>query len=166
MPQKQLSGKLDFKYLDRSGNNAGFKNAKAHLKGNYYELDRQDWKLGQLFQLFAETLTSNEYLYVFSIDAKSKKTIHFPRKDTKLKIAHTPLIIHQNSALVIPSEESAMMMNTKGTEYLCALFSTKKIENIQSIVEQLVKRKEDLHHALYQVSVSYTHLTLPTICSV
>ncbi len=81
-----------------------------------------------MFQILAKTQVQDEYLYVFSIDSKDKVAIHFPRFDDKTKTMDSPLIIHENSTLTIPSEDRAMVLSEGGTEYLCALFSTKKLK--------------------------------------
>lgn len=142
LPESELGGSFAFKSLvDFEDDRPIFKKQEVDFDNNFYTLNKDDWQIGDLFQLFATNTSKDAYVYVFSFDTKDELTIHWPRQNilnTKfVDINETALIPMANAEVVIPSRETAMSINHLGTDYLCVLFSSKKIEDIKELTNQI-----------------------------
>ncbi|OWY23603.1 hypothetical protein C7N43_03665 [Sphingobacteriales bacterium UPWRP_1] len=142
-----LEGEFNFRYVV-PGNGIVFENATVTHNGNgYYETDRKDWQLGQLFQLVAKNKRDNEYVYVFSIDAQYNANIHFPRKQEYSKTRfhgfnEAPLVPENNVEIIIPTPDSGLSITTLGTDYLCVLFSAREIPDFGAMVQRIRSQME------------------------
>ena len=72
------------------------------------------------------------YVYVFSSDLQNNAYINFPA-DSKTSAALT----YKTNAIALPGEKTWLELDdTRGTDYLCVLFSTKEVE-LQSLLDYL-----------------------------
>ncbi|TND10025.1 MAG: peptidase C1A papain [Bacteroidetes bacterium] len=134
--KSEVGGDFTFQFLNDKAN-LKFSPASPvmGLPGNY-TLEKKDWKVGDLFQLVARNSEADEYVYVFSVDAKKEVHLHFPRsvESQTESFNETPLIPTKNVDVIIPSPESALSIGQTGTDYLVVLFSKTKIDNIKQVM--------------------------------
>ncbi|RMG55566.1 MAG: hypothetical protein D6722_27650, partial [Bacteroidetes bacterium] len=134
-----LSGQFNFRFpIPTTSGELAFENAVPRWADDHYELERSDWKVGDLFQLVAVNSQADEYIYVFSVDPTNKPNIHWPRQANMefsnfFGMNEVPLNPIPNSEIVIPGEETALQLGHRGTDYLCVLFSNKPIDNFEDI---------------------------------
>ncbi len=145
---KEMGGNFVFQYLKDKATLKFEQVVPKHLALGYYTLDKHDWKVGDLFQLVAKNSKADEYVYVFSVDAKSEAHIHFPRSSSLSSeyegFNETPLVPISNAEIIIPTPESALSIANPGTDYLVVLFSKKKIDNIGEIISTAKKASKGL----------------------
>lgn len=153
----ELAGKFGFRYLvDYDKNDEPiFEFASPILNGDHYTLSRTDWEVGQNFQLLATNDIKDEYVYIFSIDPNNKPTLHWPRNgeySSRFEGLHESAFIPMEGAeIVIPSRESALYLSEPGTDILCVLFSSEKIEgeDLRNIAKNIVQLDGDFMERLY-----------------
>lgn len=185
----ELYGDFTFRYpmLDDDGypvydenNEVKFKSADVELIDNhYYSLTKKDWEIGQLFQLSANNIKKNRYVYVFSLDSENNMHQHWPRtkmltnKDTRAKAEDTyfgyteaPLVPYNNAQIVIPKSGSALRKDTEGDDYLFVLYSYEVIEDIDYIEEKVrmstLPYKDRLEEALGERLIPYEEVKFKT----
>ena len=145
-PIQKLGGNLDFRFVARRSQQTGapiFQNAKIRFQNTHYELIRKNWKVGQLFQILVNQTESQGYVYVFSIDQSGNSKMHWPRKMN----LENPT--HSDNSFLIPSQNKALKISQTGKEYLIALFSTQKIENLSQLIQILRNQTDNLPQALW-----------------
>ncbi|GAB4411603.1 MAG: hypothetical protein OHK0039_16890 [Bacteroidia bacterium] len=146
-PEVSLSGRFAFRYpIPGNSDQIMFENAVPRWIGDHYELERTDWHVGDLFQLVAMNTKANEYIYVFSLDPTNKPNIHWPRQASLgfsnfFGMNEVPLNPIPNSEIVIPGEETALQLAHPGSDYLCVLFSSKRIDDFEDIVRTVQNRQ-------------------------
>lgn len=160
-PLLQLSGRFRFRYLNGWLEQTGqpiFDTASVVSQGMVYQLQKKDWEQGQLFQLLAQTLRDEEYLYVFSIDAKRKVHFHWPRQhelNDKFEGMNESALILHNGEVIIPGASKALKIVESGTDRLVILYSKKKIETVGQLAERLCADPENLAHNLVKTLGKY-----------
>jgi Papain family cysteine protease len=136
-----ISGDFVFQYLLKGGGlNFMAADIRYNKTGNYYETEKKDWKVGQLFQLMTKNTGKDQYIYVFSVDADNKVNEHFPRNTTNTKefgFNETPLVSITGAEIIIPTPESALSIGKAGTDWLVVLFSKIRIDNYEHLLEKL-----------------------------
>ena len=144
-----LSGSFEFRFL--AGFNRKkpiFNNAEAYFSNTHYELQRQDWEVGQAFQIYANNDLQDMYVYIFSIDAQNDSHIHWPRQaalNSKFTgINESALITMSGAQIVIPNKNTALGLVHPGADHLCVLFSAEKINNLPFIIENIKNSTGDL----------------------
>ncbi|MBL7766454.1 MAG: C39 family peptidase [Chitinophagaceae bacterium] len=132
-----LAGDFIFQYLPKGG---GLNFLPAEVERNedeMYTTARKDWPVGQLFQVIAKNKAKDQYMYVFSIDAKGKANVHFPRNKLNTKnfgFNETPLVSVTNAEIIIPNPESALSIGQAGKDILIVLYAKKEIEDFDEKV--------------------------------
>lgn len=122
----------------------------------YYRTKQKFWGLDQLFQLVARNPKADQYIYVFSIDARQNATVHFPRNEqfgnSVDGFNETPLVSVTHAEIIIPTPESALSIGQEGTDWLVVLYAKNKIDNLSSIIRKLEREKsaERLHETLIE----------------
>ncbi|MGB1242265.1 MAG: C1 family peptidase [Chitinophagales bacterium] len=151
-----LSGSFDFRFL--AGFNRDkpiFNNAEAYFDGTHYELNKQDWEVGQYFQIHANNELQDMYVYIFSIDAENEAHIHWPRQarlNSKFEgINESALITMGGAEIVIPNKNTALGIVRPGADHLCVLFSSEKINNLGFIIENIKNSSGDLAYRIQSV---------------
>lgn len=153
-PLAELAGDFTFRHLtgwSQLGQPV-FENAPVALHGNVYRLQNRpggngDWQVGQLFQLLAATLRDDEYLYVFSVDARREVHFHYPRQaGLNEKFAgqnESGLLLAGGAQVVVPGETKALKLAHPGTDRLVVLFSKRKIQTVKKLAETLSRKEGD-----------------------
>jgi hypothetical protein len=143
-----LGGKFDFLYQDNVSDK--FENAQPyHVSNGLYQLNKRNWKVGQFFQLATNNDYSGQSLCVFSIDAQNEVTIHWPLNEAKdnnqtqtdnddFGLGNSDQMPNRNYRMVIPNEDSALMIEKPGTDYLCVLYSDNSlIQDLPKIIRNI-----------------------------
>lgn len=166
----EWSGRFQFRYFDGWQQHSGqaiFENAATYLEGQTYFLKKQDWQVGQRFQLLVQATGQEQYLYVFSIDAKRQAHFHWPRQAAlNEKFANqneSALFVAGNTEVVIPGPSKVLKIEHPGDDYLVVLFSKRKIDTIRQLAERLCQIEGDftanLFHILGKFAISRNDIT-------
>jgi len=157
-PLLELSGRFQFRHLDGWQQHSGqpiFETAEALLQGQTYHLKKQDWPVGQRFQLLVQATEQEQYLYVFSVDAKREVHFHWPRQaGLNEKFAdknESALFVAGHSELVIPGPSKVLRIEHSGDDFLVVLFSKRKIDTIQELAERLCRTEGDFTANLFKI---------------
>ncbi|MEM7163054.1 MAG: C1 family peptidase [Bacteroidota bacterium] len=121
-----------------------------------YRLKKKNWEIGSLFQLVARDILPNSYVYVFSLDEEKKLEVHWPRSfrlnkekfNDYLEGAIVPTI---HAEIIIPEEHLALRKNVRGKDIICVLYSTKKINEIEALIQIANGNHEPLPNILNNV---------------
>lgn len=148
----KIGGDFAFRYV---ANGDFAQTSPTHLGNGIYELSKKDWGLGQQFQLLTNNKVSNQYMYVFSVDAKSKLTAHWPKNTETAAfnarnygMTESPILPAPNFDIIIPSKESALTIDEVGTDYLCVIYSDKKVNNIAEVYSIIQGSQGDIYNRL------------------
>jgi Papain family cysteine protease len=144
-----------------------FEPAEVDFMSNHYALRKNDWQVGQIFQLALTSQFAGAYIYVLSLNPKNEVKVLFPRDEVYNKRFagkhESPLIMFEGARVVLPSPQSGMKVEFAGTDRICILFSLKKINNLPKLCE-LLKGSGDgfiskLHTLLgsHMIPLSETH---------
>ena len=162
-PLLELAGQLQFRYLSGWQEQSGqplFERAAAQGTGGRYRLQRNDWPVGQLFQLLAATQLDEEYLYVFSLDAQGAVHVHWPRQAGLNEEAfagsnESGLLVAGGSPIAIPGASKALKLAQPGTDRLVLLFSKRKIDTLRQLAETLSRKEGDCMQNLLRILGKY-----------
>lgn len=147
-----------------------FYNAEKHE----YETNRQDWLVGERFQFKASNIPSGKYLYVFSLDATQKLTVHWPpdarwnETDTRTSVYYAPnfgknpvsaLILSPKTQLTIPSPDEGLQISHKGTDRLVVLISDKPLSDFK---ERLDKMKNTEGSISVRLQANFGDVLIPS----
>lgn len=155
----ELSGQLAFRAFtgwQEHSQQAQFETAAAQLvrPGNY-TLERRDWPVGQLFQLIAASAKSDQYLYVFSVDATRTVHFHWPRQaglnEQFAGQNESALLVAGSSEISIPGVAKALKLAHTGTDRLVLLVAKRKIDNIQKLADLVSRKEGDFTQNLWQI---------------
>ncbi len=142
----QLEGEFVFKKYARydEDNDAYiFNDMSPTLKQNrdasqYYTLADGAIKKDDYFRIVAQNMKKDSYVYVFSIKPDGSEEILFPSKDATdfdgTTIKPLPRVINNTASVMIPDGDNGMTVDQTGTDYLCILYSDKKIDDMASKV--------------------------------
>ncbi len=151
-----LGGNFKFQYL-ADEEELIFDKAVPVFKKDRYTLRQRNWKVGQLFQLVATNEIKDEYMYVFSVDAKNKVEVHWPRQErlsSKFEnLNETSLVPFSGARIIIPDSQGALQIAHTGKDYLCVLFSCREIYDFKTVLNTLTitSPKEELMDRLKKV---------------
>ena len=159
-PLLQLSGQFRFRaFAGWQQTQALFDEAQATYQYPVYQLQKKDWPVGQQFQLLASTLREDEYLYVFSVDARREIHFHWPRQaglNEKFEGSHeSGLLLAGGAEIAIPGVNKVLKLATPGIDHLVMLFSKRKIETIQKLAIIATKKEGDFAQNLLQTLGKY-----------
>jgi hypothetical protein len=136
----KIGGKFDFKSFNNSSSTP-VEVLPRLITSGYYELPKKDWQIGQMFQLFAENTKQGEHICVFSINDKNQINIHWPRDITYNELTvglGESDLPGQEAKIIIPGSESALVIEEKGTDYLCILYGNHTIKTeLQDILKKI-----------------------------
>lgn len=149
-PLMELAGTFQFRAFTGWQEHSAqpiFENAEATFQSPVYQLNKQDWPVGQAFQLLASTLKEDEYLYVFSVDANKEIHFHWPRQaglNEKFEgFNESGLLLAGGADIAIPGVNKVLKLAAPGTDRLVLLFSKRKIETIQKLANIATKKEGD-----------------------
>jgi hypothetical protein len=129
---------------DAANDRAVFEPIKPKLVKNEYTVD-DDVNKGDFLRVFAKNVSSNSYIYVFSIDPNEKAEVLYPfsknakfSADLNLKpgITEVPRI-YNNAELEIPGGKKGIKTDVAGTDRMVILYCNNQIENITDIANQV-----------------------------
>jgi len=149
-----LKGDFIFRYPEfGQGQEISFKEASVSFKGDHYELNRSDWRIGDVFQLVARGTEADEYVYVFSIDPINSATIHMPEDEALDPIRfdgakRVPLMPFKGAEIVIPDEQSGLAITHRGTDHLIVLFANAPIRNFKQLVQDTRNARGTMYQRL------------------
>ncbi len=157
-PLRAMSGTFGFqKFVGwGSDSNPNFERAAVQLENNTYNLVNGG-KVGDRFQLLAETGFDDGYVYVFSVDAVGKTEVHFPKKESlnkKFKGKNeSAILLSGGSKLTIPSKTKVLKLAEVGDDYLITLFSQKRIKPkyIRYLCLELSDQQENMAATLHKL---------------
>lgn len=132
-----------------------FKQEDPQFNGEYYEFPNRSWKPGTLFQTIVSQVNNGMYLYAFSIDPDNEIKIHWPRDealDARFGGLHeSALITVPEVELFIPGKDLALDFRKAGKDYLCLLYARQPIEDIDTRLTAIRKRRDHPIERIYQV---------------
>ncbi len=134
------------------------KNAIYIENQGYYET--VPWKVNDELKLKIKNINPKAFIYVFGYDAKGR--IKFYEKQSPDDLANEEDFSRN---LTVP-QNGILQLNEKGVEYVCVLFSEKKINNFENQIKQLPIADNDFIKsvkAFYKInlqSVVYSHDTM------
>ena len=166
-PLLELSGLLEFRALTgwtAQTRQPMFETAEALLTNPpvnqstnlpTYRLRQSAWPVGQLFQLLAAAPATDQYLYVFSVDAQRTVHFHWPRQaglNEKFDgLNESALLVAGSTQIAIPGPMKALKLAQPGTDRLVLLFSKKKIDTVQQLAALLAQREGDFGQNLLKL---------------
>ncbi|MEM1119387.1 MAG: C1 family peptidase [Bacteroidota bacterium] len=118
---------------------------KVTWNGRYYQLKKDDWQTGKIFQLLVSQVTANTYLHVFSIDPTNEVNVHWPRKGESSEVTD-PVV-----TLFVPGEDGGLQLNKIGKEHICILYSKVPILDFEEKIASLKDVEGDILDRLYTV---------------
>lgn len=113
---------------------------------DHYELQKTNWDEGDMFQVIAERIKADTYVYLFSLDGNNKAEIHWPRNQKFAEHlrggevagkGEGPLVPHSGAQIIIPGEDRVLVRENLLDDYLCLLYSRERIDNFQERVVQM-----------------------------
>ncbi|UON86312.1 C1 family peptidase [Dyadobacter chenwenxiniae] len=139
----KVGGVFGFQYLDEKTSDF-VRASPAYLSNGVYELNKKDWKVGQAFQLLTNNARNGMSMCVFSINSKGKSTVHWPR-DKDFGLGTGDKLPVRGFDMVIPSPESALLIEEVGSDYLCVFYSNQTLmPHLQGILERIENGKGDI----------------------
>ena len=134
---------------DKEGNPIiQFEEAQAILKEDEqtYTLKRDNWKVGDVFQLVTKNVPDGKSVYVFSLDPNEKLELHWPKESRKIinsmtdAMSTVPIATYlpsKDAEIVIPGAQNALQLDSKGTDNLCVLYADQKIEDVDERLKKV-----------------------------
>lgn len=134
-----------------------------NLERQLYVTNRQDWQIDEAFQFMASGIPQGKYLYVFSLNALNKLTVHWPpdarwaETDGRTAAYYAPnfgqtpvssLILSPKTVLTIPAPDEALQIKNKGEDQLVVLISDKAMPNFRQRLDQFKTATGDVHKRL------------------
>lgn len=159
-PLRRMAGRFEFKFNPEvNAYSPFFETAEVESQGFYYRLRRQDWPVGQQFQLEIDNLQRNVYVYVLSVNNNGRVYIHWPRKEalnTRFRGQHqSALLLDPEQKIYVPGEHRALKISSPGRDHLVILFSKKPIGGLINLLEQLEGSQENLPGQLLSILQPY-----------
>jgi hypothetical protein len=124
-------------------------------ENNLYRLKEESLHLPLEFQLVAEGLRKDSYLYVISFDKSLKPSVHWPRDEKLnrqfLKEHESPLITAEHAQITLPGKYNVFSISDPVTEHLCVLNSSSPLRNLPEKLRQINAMKGDLPERVRKV---------------
>lgn len=170
-PLVEIKGAFSFKSFlgfNEYSSMPEFENAEVTLSNtNVYKTTQTDWEVGHKFQLHAETQMAEQYVYVFSIDAKNQVNFHWPRREGLNQkfsgMKQSPLLLGEDLKIIMPGETKALTLANSGTDRLVVLFSKIKIRGVKQLAKIVSEKEGDfmevLLHTLGDYAVPQSDIT-------
>jgi len=121
-----------------------FQSITPTLVNHQYTLSGPDYKKDSAYRLYAKNVTSNCYIYVFSIDPENKAEVLYPFSKGVFSDLHnlqaniTEVPRQYNSSVVeIPGNDNAIVTDVSGNDSMCILYAYNPIDNITDVVNKI-----------------------------
>ncbi len=164
-PKVDLAGSFVFKSVEYKDGSVQKITQNITCKGKYYELTKNNWRIGSQFQLIANNISTDDYVYVFSIDSKKVPFVHFPKNarlnSEYLGFGEAPIVPFKNAEIYIPSENTALTKDHNGTDYLFVLFSELKLDEaeLKNNIDELAQSQGNIIDNFYSI---FSNKLIPT----
>ncbi len=100
-----------------------------------YATQKNHFDVGDIFQLVAREIPRGKYAYVFSKSSSSNVNLHFPKQLRNDRVAG--FVLENTAEIVIPSEETALQLIEPGIDYLCVIYSSVSIDDIEARLRKI-----------------------------
>ncbi len=154
-PLATFGGKAAFRYLDNTNGNPFFRTAPVKGEKGEYQTFREDWPVGQYFQIEASVAESGLYFYAFSVDALNNVNIHWPRSESLnarfTGLSESAFVIDPGIRIVIPGPNKALTLAHPGKDVVYLLASRRKIEGLRFITEKMRYVRGNYRERLEQI---------------
>lgn len=113
------------------------------LTGSHYELEKKNWEEGDMFQVIAENIKKDSYVYLFSLDGNNKAEIHWPRNQKfrenlrgkeGLGKGEGALVTHSGAEILIPGNDRVLVRENLMDDHILVLYSAIRIDDFQDRV--------------------------------
>jgi len=152
-PLRKMAGNFSFNFNPEVNQYSPvFYPAPVEANGFFYRTARQDWEVGQQFQLNVNSLEKQTYIYVFSVNNDGGIQIHWPRKESfnpafRAQNA-SALQLDGNSSITIPGVNKALKITSNGRDHLVILFAKKPLRNLAALLSQVEGKRPQLPERL------------------
>ena len=154
--QHRLGGTFRFVNLADDGNSLQADTVRPHhVAAGLYQLDRKNWKQGDMFQLVTQSTRPGEYMCVFSFSPGDSPNVHYPRRtphaggQPTASSEETDLMPMAGYQMVIPSPNDALVIKQATTDYVCVLYSTNPLlADLPGILERMRQTPGDVQTRL------------------
>ncbi len=103
------------------------------------------------FKIIASNMTQDCYVYIFSYKPDGSSEVLFPLVD-QYGVEQIPRVWSDQVSVQLPYDDIGIRADQKGTDYLCVLFSTQRIDNLKEQLKELHKSAFiDLYSAMKRV---------------
>jgi hypothetical protein len=130
----ELSGSFDINYFTGRWTDTKepiFEELGVSQVGTHYVLSKQDWRIGDAFQLALTSKIGGAYVYIISVNPRNEVKIMFPRHEEfgqQYKgLYESPLLLLDGARAILPNPNKVIKVDYTGTDRVCILFSTHKI---------------------------------------
>ncbi len=162
-PLEELTGSFAFRkpagYLNTSdGEEIPFfeeVNTRWNSQERIYNTKTPYFEVGEIFQLVAREIPRGKYAYVFSKSNTSDVKLHFPKQFRNDRIAG--FVLEKTVEIIIPSEETALQLVEPGIDYLCIVYSSVAINDIE---ERLKKINPDITYFPSHVRSAFSDIII------
>ncbi len=129
-----------------SDGNYQFEEIAPAKADGWYDLAKKDWQVGDYFQIIAQNLKKDSYVYLFSLDGRNKAEIHWPRNqifpehkrgDEAAGLGEGALIPHSGAEIVIPGVDRALVRENLLPDVIVMVNSATRIDDFQDRVKKL-----------------------------
>ncbi|OAV43169.1 hypothetical protein A3850_001060 [Lewinella sp. 4G2] len=123
-----------------------WENLDVKLNGSVYNVKKTDWYEGDQFQIIANNIKKDSYVYVFSLDGENKLEVHWPRNlraEENLKAFETvgrgtsALVTYTGAEIVIPYSDGVLTRENLEDDHQVILYSKYKIEDFRARLNRL-----------------------------
>jgi Papain family cysteine protease len=115
------------------------------------------FEVGDAFQLLAREIPRGRYAYVFSQSPGGRVKLHFPRIVAAGKTAN--FVLEKTVEIVIPGEETLLQLPSPGYDYLCIVYSSAVIEDMD---RRLAALQNDAAPFAQRVNAVFGDLLIPS----
>lgn len=144
-----LKGSFQLLNFTKIDNNTGwpeFSIATTNsIKNGVYTLSR-NVKKDEFFRLKAKNLTADSYVYVLTLKPNRKAEILFPLNYSKNNLnepVDIPFVTSSLATIELPYDlNNGYTTDQKGEDYMCILFSKKRIINLDTLIKKLENAKD------------------------
>ena len=134
----ELSGEFLFRKLIEPYDKVfRYKEVTTILKDGIYEIEGGS-KVGNHYKLIAQNARDNTFIYIFSFKPDLTSELLFPKFDKETPNRDVPVITSSKVKVIFPEDPDNVFTTDKmGNDYLCILYSSKRIDDIKTLVKQI-----------------------------
>jgi hypothetical protein len=155
-PKTVLSGTFNFKKFagyDADKDVYNFNSVSPQLLNKYYTLPEGSVKKDDFYRIVASGMQKDNYVYIFSIKPDNSAEIIFPLSLSQegSDVRDIAIVPDNNASVEIPVDpKRGLSTDLVGADYLCILYSSKKLDDIKTIVSTVNSTPGDFNTRLQQ----------------